>query len=116
MSATTDRLRLAEAMNAIKHSDDGLYGILLEHGTLELGYYRPQGTDLQQPHDRDELYIVISGHGVFECNGVRREFEPGEALFVPAGVPHRFAEFSEDFGTWVVFYGPVGGEAASALN
>jgi hypothetical protein len=29
---------------------------------------------------------------------------------VPAGVEHRFEEFSGDFGTWVIFYGPEGGE------
>jgi hypothetical protein len=23
---------------------------------------------------------------------------------------HRFEEMSDDFGTWVMFYGPVGGE------
>ena len=113
---STARLRIADALDAVKHSDDGLYGILLEHGTLELGYYRPQGTDLQQPHDRDELYIVISGRGIFECGGNRRQFEPGEALFVPAGIAHRFIEFSEDFGTWVMFYGPPGGEASTPTN
>jgi hypothetical protein len=25
-------------------------------------------------------------------------------------VEHRFEEMSADFGTWVMFYGPVGGE------
>lgn len=24
--------------------------------------------------------------------------------------PHRFIEFSDDFATWVLFYGPEGGE------
>jgi hypothetical protein len=32
-------------------------------------------------------------------------------LFVPAGIEHRFIKFTEDFVTWVVFYGPKGGEA-----
>jgi hypothetical protein len=35
---------------------------------------------------------------------------PGELLFVPAGVVHRFEDFSDDFATWVMFYGPEGGE------
>ena len=34
-------------------------------------------------------------------------------LFVPAGMEHRFEDLSEDFGTWVVFYGPAGGERDS---
>ncbi len=35
----------------------------------------------------------------------------GDFLFVPAGVEHRFENFTSDFATWVFFYGPVGGEA-----
>jgi hypothetical protein len=31
-------------------------------------------------------------------------------FFVPAGVAHRFERFSPDFATWVVFWGPHGGE------
>lgn len=116
MTAEQKRLRVADALDAVRQSDDRLYGVLLEHGTLELGYYRPKGSDLQQPHDRDELYIVISGTGVFECGGDRRPFEAGEALFVPAGIDHRFAEFSDDFGAWVVFYGPAGGEGQHSSN
>ena len=32
-------------------------------------------------------------------------------LFVPAGVEHRFEDFTDDLAVWVVFYGPEGGEA-----
>ena len=49
--------------------------------------------------------------GQLELAGEARSFEPGEALFVPAGVEHRFVDFSDDFAAWVVFYGPPGGEA-----
>ena len=105
------RMTLASALDSVQRSDDGLYAVLLEHGSLELGFYRPQRDDEQQPHDRDEVYIVASGHGEFECGGMRREFEAGEALFVAAGAEHRFCAFSEDFAAWVIFYGPSGGEA-----
>ena len=107
----TDRMTVAAALSAARASEDGLYAILLNHGTLELGFYKPDGIDEQQPHDRDEVYIVQSGHGRFLCGDVEREFEPGEALFVPAGVIHRFVDFSHDFAAWVVFYGPRGGES-----
>lgn len=105
------RMTLARALEAVAQSEDGLYGILLEHGTLELGFYRPQGVDEQQPHDRDEVYVVASGHGRFRCGAATRDVESGEALFVAAGVEHRFLEFSEDFAAWVIFYGPGGGES-----
>jgi mannose-6-phosphate isomerase-like protein (cupin superfamily) len=34
----------------------------------------------------------------------------GDALFVPATMKHHFENFSEDFATWVIFYGKEGGE------
>lgn len=84
----------------------------LRHGTLELRFYAPRGHDPQTPHERDELYIVASGKGIFVCGNRRVRFAPGDALFVAAGEPHRFEDFSADFGVWVMFYGPPGGEAA----
>lgn len=110
----TERMTVGAAMRALQTADDPLYAVLLEHGTLEVGFYRPQGTDEQQPHDRDEVYLVQSGSGTFLCGDARQPFEPGEVLFVPAGRVHRFEEFSDDFAAWVFFYGPEGGEAASA--
>lgn len=109
---TTDKSRMtvSAALAAARSSDDGLYAILLEHGTLELGFYKPEHRDLQQPHDRDEVYIVQSGSGTFLRGGERQEFAAGEALFVPAGIDHRFESFSDDFAAWVIFYGPRGGE------
>lgn len=98
------------AHEAVGQSADGEYAVLLGHGTLELGFYRPDGIDKQDPHDRDEVYVVQSGSGFFVCGDTREPCEAGEALFVPAGVPHRFEDFSDDFAAWVVFYGPAGGE------
>jgi mannose-6-phosphate isomerase-like protein (cupin superfamily) len=55
--------------------------------------------------------VVAAGSGWFVSAETRRPFEAGEVLFVPAGVVHRFEDFSDDFATWVFFYGPEGGEA-----
>lgn len=78
---------------------------LARDGNWEFEYYAPQGVDLQQPHVRDEVYFVTSGSGMFVNGEERHAFSAGELLFVPAGVVHRFEEFSEDFGCWVVFGG-----------
>jgi mannose-6-phosphate isomerase-like protein (cupin superfamily) len=83
---------------------------LLQRGTLSVELYAPQGEDRQTPHEQDELYVVISGHGEFLNGDERHPFEAGDLLFVPAGVEHRFLNFSDDFQTWVIFYGPPGGE------
>lgn len=89
-----------------------LAATVLTHGSLDVEWYAPRGRDLQESHTRDELYVVVSGSGWF-VNGERRHrFGPHDVLFVPAGVVHRFEEFSDDLGLWVVFYGPEGGEAA----
>lgn len=83
---------------------------VLGFGSLEVRYYAPKETDSQTPHDRDEVYIVVGGHGFFVRGAERVAFEPGDMLFVPAKMAHRFEDFSQDFATWVLFYGPAGGE------
>ena len=89
---------------------DSPFLTLFEHGTLGVEIYKPEKVDLQQPHTRDEVYVVVSGTGEFLNGDVRTTFEPGDFLFVPAGVEHRFENFTDDFSTWVIFYGPEGGE------
>lgn len=84
---------------------------LFQHGSLSVEIYKPEKVDLQQPHSRDEVYVVISGSGEFLNNGKRTTFSVGDFLFVPAGVEHRFENFTDDFATWVLFYGPEGGES-----
>ena len=89
--------------------------LLLEHGSLKLFRYEPRGEDLQPPHDQDEVYVVISGCGTFalgesEASLGRVTFGPGDALFAAAGALHRFEDFTDDFATWGIMYGPVGGE------
>lgn len=105
-----NRFSVEQALQQVAASTDKGYGIVLEHGTLELGYYKPEGIDPQNPHDRDEVYVIHSGSGHFVVENERRPFRAGDALFVPAGVEHRFEDFTDDFATWVIFYGPVGGE------
>lgn len=91
--------------------DSAPYHYPLRHGSMRVGVYAPRPTDKQKPHTQDELYIVISGTGTFVNDAERRPFKPGDLIFVAAGVPHRFEEFSDDFETWVVFWGPEGGES-----
>jgi mannose-6-phosphate isomerase-like protein (cupin superfamily) len=77
---------------------------VFKHGTLSVDIYKPDRVDHQQPHTRDEIYVVIAGRGMFVNGGLRHPFEPGQVLFVPAGVVHRFEEFTDDFATWVFFF------------
>lgn len=85
---------------------------MMQHGSMSLEVYAPKGVDLQQPHTQDELYFIQSGKGQLDIAGKKFDAAAGDAFFVAAGVEHRFENFSDDFVTWVIFYGKEGGEAA----
>ena len=89
---------------------------ILAHGSMIVEWYAPRQVDRQQPHTRDELYVIAQGSGWFVNGDTRHPFGVGDVLFVPAGVVHRFEEFTDDFGVWVIFYGPEGGEAAHTAS
>lgn len=105
-----ERLTSGKALATLAEVTGRRFVQVFGHGSLEVEVYKPLGVDRQKPHTRDEIYVVISGRGTFFNGGERHPFEPGEVLFVPAGVEHRFEDFGEDFATWVFFYGPEGGE------
>jgi len=61
------------------------------------------GTDNQDPHTEDEIYLVTAGRAVLESGGDRIAVRPGSVIYVPAGEVHRFAEIAEDLAAIVVF-------------
>lgn len=81
------------------------YVTVFQHGLLELEYYAPSGTDPQKPHTRDEMYFIVAGRGWFVNGGERQRCGPGDVFYVPAGVAHRFEDFTDDFATWAIFSG-----------
>ena len=105
------KITVDEALRALAGREQ-TYRELFTHGTLSIEIYRPEGVDHQEPHSRDEIYVVAAGSGTFVNAGVKTPFGPGDVLFVPAWAEHRFEAFTEDFATWVFFYGPEGGESA----
>ena len=102
---------LNEAITALQKETGKKFAVLMQHGTMSVEYFAPYKTDTQTPHTQDELYIIVAGSGTFFRNGERIIFSKGDVLFVPAGMEHRFENFTEDFATWVIFYGRQGGEA-----
>ena len=82
----------------------------MRHGSMSVILFTPRVADFQTTHDQDELYVIQSGHGVLRIGQDNVVFEPGDVLFVAAGVDHRFETFSEDTVTWAIFWGPKGGE------
>jgi mannose-6-phosphate isomerase-like protein (cupin superfamily) len=82
----------------------------LSHGSMSVELYAPIDHDPQTPHPQDELYFIQSGQAELLIEGERHTCSAGMVFFVPAGAIHQFETFSADFTTWVVFWGPVGGE------
>ncbi len=78
-------------------ADGGGYEVVHESPGLELGVYvlvAPE-PDRQQPHEDDEVYVVLEGSGVLEIEGEQHPLGPGEAIFVPAGADHRFTAYEQ---------------------
>ena len=104
------RATVAGAAELLRGQGGERFVKVLEHGSMEVELYAPRGVDGQTPHPRDELYVVVSGTGEFVNGPERHPFGPGDVLFVPAGVEHRFEGFTDNLAVWVFFYGPEGGE------
>ena len=111
-AGATAHIPVAHALRVLDQAAGPRSVPLFRHGTLLVKYYAPRGEDAQKPHAQDELYVVASGTGTFFDGTVRRAFAPGHLLFAAAGIVHRFEDFTDDFGVWVLFYGPDGGEKA----
>jgi mannose-6-phosphate isomerase-like protein (cupin superfamily) len=88
--------RLAEA--------GGGYEVVHESAGLELGVYvlvAPE-PDRQQPHEDDEVYVVLEGTGVLRVEGEEVPVREGSAVFVEAGADHRFSAY-EHLSVLVIF-------------
>jgi mannose-6-phosphate isomerase-like protein (cupin superfamily) len=82
----------------------GGYEIVHESTGLEIGVYAlvaPE-PDRQQPHEDDEVYVVLEGSGVLEVEGESVPVSEGSAVFVEAGADHRFTAY-EQLAVLVIF-------------
>ncbi|HET7567771.1 MAG TPA: cupin domain-containing protein [Gaiellaceae bacterium] len=87
VSSAVERLRAA----------GGGYEVVHESAGLELGVYvlvAPE-PDRQQPHEDDEVYVVLEGSGVLEVGGESVPVRQGDAVFVEAGAEHRFTAYEQ---------------------
>ncbi len=82
----------------------GGYEVVHRSAGLEIGVYvlvAPE-PDRQQPHEDDEVYVLLEGRGVLEVEGQKVELHEGHAVFVPAGAEHRFVGY-EQLSALVIF-------------
>jgi mannose-6-phosphate isomerase-like protein (cupin superfamily) len=82
----------------------GGYEVVHESAGLEIGVYvlvAPEA-DRQQPHEDDEVYVVLEGNGVLQVEDAEVPVREGTALFVEAGAEHRFSAY-ENLSLLVIF-------------
>jgi mannose-6-phosphate isomerase-like protein (cupin superfamily) len=82
----------------------GGYEIVHRSPGLEVGVYvlvAPE-PDRQQPHEDDEIYVVLEGTGSLQVEDEQVELREGHAVFVPAGAEHRFVGY-EQLSVLVIF-------------
>lgn len=97
-------MSVAEALAQLSESR-GTYKVLQRSRDGDVGMYKPVRVDLQAPHDRDEAYVIAAGRGEVQLDGRKHPVETGDVVYVPKGMEHRFVNFTDDFATWVFFFG-----------
>lgn len=93
---------------------NGGYEVVHASPGLEVGVYvlvAPE-PDRQQPHECDELYVVLDGSGVLNVEGTAVPVVQGQAIFVPAGAVHQFTAY-ECLCVLVIFARAAGKPPAS---
>jgi mannose-6-phosphate isomerase-like protein (cupin superfamily) len=88
-------------------TSDRLYLEFLREEALSAGLYvlLAGAADPQQPHNEDEVYVVMSGRGRITVGAEDRPVNAGSVVFVPRHVPHHFHSIEEDLRI-IVFFAP----------
>lgn len=81
------------------------YVEFLREESMSAGLYvlAAGAADGQSPHTEDEVYVVLSGRARFTAGDQTRDAAAGDIIFVPANLPHRFYDITEDLRLVVVF-------------
>lgn len=105
--------RVAGLVELLAEHGDATYREFLREPSLSLGLFTapPGHVDTQTPHDVDEVYVVVAGRAVLDVDGSRSPVGPGAVAYVPAQVPHRFVDVTEDLRVIVVFVPPEPGSS-----
>ena len=72
---------------------------------MHCGLYRLErgSTDMQTPHDEDEMYYVLEGRARMMLGDEMKEVSPGSLLYVGSTETYSFFEIEEDMLLLVFF-------------
>ena len=103
MTVTGHTIEILQAKERLAANGGG-YEIVHSSPGLELGVYvlvAPE-PDRQQPHQDDEVYVVLEGRGTLDVEGERLDLHERQAAFVQAGAQHQFVGY-EQLAVLVIF-------------
>lgn len=104
----TASLAISDVVRRRRESGQAWFEFVRE-SSLSMGVYHiPTGTsdrDTHAPHDRDEVYIGVSGRGRLTADSVDYFVDADAIIFVKAGVEHYFHDVTEDLTVLVFFAG-----------
>ena len=99
---------LEEARAEVQHRTGEPYLEFLRRDSMSCGLYvlEARAEDPQDPHQQDEVYLVLEGRAQLMVAGQDQPVGPGSVVFVARSVPHRFHHITERL-TVLVFFAPA---------
>jgi mannose-6-phosphate isomerase-like protein (cupin superfamily) len=99
---------LEAARDELQRRGGELYLEFLRRDSLSCGLYvlEAGADDPQEPHQEDEVYLVLGGRARLDVAGRDQPVGPGSVVFVARTVPHRFADITERLSV-LVFFAPA---------
>ena len=96
---------LEAARSELQARTGELYLEFLRRDSMSCGLYvlEPGADDPQEPHQEDEVYVVLSGRAWLRMADQDQPVGPGSVLFVARTVPHRFHDVTERLSVLVLF-------------
>jgi mannose-6-phosphate isomerase-like protein (cupin superfamily) len=105
---TFDVPSLEEVRAEVQHRTGELYLEFVRRDSMSCGLYvlEPGADDPQEPHQEDEVYVVLEGRARLMVAGRDHPVGPGSVLFVARTVAHRFHDVTQRLSV-LVFFAPA---------
>ena len=99
---------LEAARDELQRRGGELYLEFLRRDSLSCGLYvlEAGADDPQEPHQEDEVYLVLRGRARLRVGDRDDPVGPGSVAFVARTVPHRFHDITERLSV-LVFFAPA---------
>lgn len=77
----------------------------MQNSSFEVGVLKlsPGQKDIQDTHEADEFYFVVTGSGKIRIKENNYDIKPGSCIFVPANTRHSFYDNNEDLIVLYIF-------------